>query len=58
MKIENMFSKARECNELFDGIKCKCGVDYTIVRGRVVFEDGKVDDEAKGYGEYVARHAK
>lgn len=58
MKIENMFSKARECNELFDGIKCKGGVDYTIVRGRVVFEDGKVDDSAKGYGQYVARKVK
>ena len=58
LELDKMFSKAKDCNELFDGIPCKGGVDYTIVRGRVVFEDGKVDDSAKGYGEFVARHVK
>ena len=52
--IDTMFSKAKECNELFDGMECQGAVDTTIVRGRVVYENGQVDDSAQGYGEFVA----
>lgn len=53
MSIDTMFSKARDINVLFDGYKCKGGVDYTVVRGTIAFENGEVHDELKGYGEFV-----
>ena len=56
LSVEKMFSKARECNRLFDQVACKGSVEYTIIRGRTVFSHGVVDDSAKGYGQYIARH--
>ena len=56
LSIARMFSKARECNELFDQLECQGSIEHTIIRGRVVFAEGVVDDSAKGHGQYVARH--
>ena len=44
---------AREIARVYDGRELKCKLNYTIVRGRVLMEDGVVDTEAKGYGELV-----
>ena len=47
------YSMAREIARVYDGRELKCKLNYTIVRGRVLMEDGVVDTEAKGYGELV-----
>ena len=44
------YSKARETALLFDGWKLRCRLDYTLVRGRVLMEGGKVDESAAGWG--------
>jgi len=53
LAIADMYSKARQVNLLFDGT-CVCGKpEYTIVRGKIVMEQGKVDLESKGHGVFV-----
>ena len=47
------YSKARETALLFDGWKLRCRLDYTLVRGRVLMEGGKVDESAAGWGRQV-----
>ena len=39
--------------KVFQGWKLGCSVDYTVVRGRVVVENGVVDESAAGWGEFV-----
>lgn len=50
---EDSYSQAKGISKVFENWKFSCGVDYTIVRGRVVFEDGVVDESAAGWGEFV-----
>ena len=52
--VENMYSKAKEIAKLFAGTKVKGKPIYTIVRGRLVMEEGKVDLDGRGYGQYVS----
>ena len=40
---------------IYDGQRLKGWPVMTIVRGRVVMEDGNVDSEALGHGEFVPR---
>jgi dihydropyrimidinase len=42
---------------IYDGHRLKGWPVMTIVRGRVVMEDGQVDSKALGHGEFVARPA-
>ena len=58
IKIENMYSKAREINVAFDGQKVQGQPVYTIVRGKVLMDHGQVDTAAKGYGKFVKRIVK
>lgn len=50
---ENSYSKSKDIYLMYDNKDMKCRLKYTICRGRVVMENGKVDESAKGYGEYV-----
>ena len=47
------YSKARETARIFDGWKLACKLNYTLVRGRVLMEDGVVDESARGWGHLV-----
>lgn len=53
IRREDMYSKAKEINTLFEGTKVKGKPAYTVVRGRVLMQDGKVDVSAKAYGQFV-----
>lgn len=50
---KNSYSQARDIMKVFQGWKLGCSVDYTVVRGRVVMENGVVDESAAGWGEFV-----
>lgn len=53
LRIADMYSRAKAINKLFDGTKVQGKPVYTIVRGRVLMQDGQVDLAARGYGRYV-----
>ena len=38
---------------VFEGLELTGRVKATIVRGRVVMENGVVDEANKGYGQYI-----
>jgi dihydroorotase-like cyclic amidohydrolase len=50
LKNENMFTKSKIT--VFDGKKIKGKIEKTIVRGKVVFDNGSFNVK-KGYGEYI-----
>lgn len=54
LSIERMYSKSKAINKLFDGQRVKGKPVYTIVRGRVLMEDGVVDTSGRGFGRYLA----
>ena len=47
-----LFSKARDCDKLYDGMTFKGAVERTIVNGKTVFHDGKIVG-APGDGQFV-----
>ena len=49
---EMLFSKAKACDKLYEGMRFQGRVVRTIVRGRTVFVDGAIVGEA-GWGEFV-----
>lgn len=53
LDIKKMYTKARANNVMFDGIKIQGAVRYTIVRGKIIMENGGVDIEQKGWGRYL-----
>ena len=50
---EDSYSQAKDTSKVFEGWKFICGVYATVVRGRVVYENGKVDESAAGWGQFV-----
>lgn len=52
------YSHAKEIAKVYDGWKLNNTVVATVVRGRVVMEDGVVDETAAGWGEFVRPVAK
>ena len=46
-------SMAKDIGIVYDGRELKCKINNTIVRGRVIMEDGEVDMTAKGWGKLV-----
>ena len=50
---EKNYSMAREIAVPYDGWKLNCKVTFTVLRGRVIMKDGKVDESAKAYGHLV-----
>lgn len=47
------YSLGREIARVYDGRTLRCGLDYTVVRGRVVMEHGVVDPAAEGWGQWI-----
>lgn len=50
---EDSYSQAKGIMKVYEGWQLDCAVDSTIVRRRVVYENGKVDESAVGWGEFV-----
>ena len=50
---DKSYSKGRETARIFDGWELGCKLNYTVVRGRVLMEDGVVDPDCAGYGQLV-----
>lgn len=53
IRIEDMKSKARDINLLFEGIQVKGKPLYTILRGNVLMDNGEVNADNRGYGKFV-----
>ncbi len=47
------YSKAKDIGKVFDGWELTGQAIYTIVRGRVVMDNGVVDEDAKGWGQLI-----
>lgn len=50
------YSGSKEIARVYDGWRLSCKMNYTILRGKVVMEDGKIDpdqDGTKGWGKLV-----
>lgn len=45
---EDNYSGSKEIAKVFDGKELMCKMNYTILRGRIVMEDGLVDPESQG----------
>jgi len=55
------YSHSREIARVYDGWELNCKLDYTIIRGKVVMKEGKVDPESdgtKGWGKLVLSQLK
>lgn len=50
---EDSYSQAKDISKVYENWEFSCGIDATVVRGRVVFENGVVDESAAGWGEFV-----
>ena len=44
------YSHARDIAVPYEGKELKCAVTGTMVRGRMIMQDGVVDESAKAYG--------
>lgn len=51
--VNDSYSQAKDIMKVYEGWNLGCTVDYTVVRGRVVMENGIVDESAAGWGEFV-----
>ena len=52
-RAEDSYSQAKGIMKVYEDWKLGCSVDCTVVRGRVVMENGVVDESASGWGEFV-----
>lgn len=50
---EKNYSHAKDIAVPYDGKEMKCKLDYTILRGRILMENGIVDEDSKAYGQLV-----
>ncbi|SCH72513.1 Allantoinase [uncultured Clostridium sp.] len=57
-QAKDSYSQARDTMKVFEGCRLGCSVDYTVVRGRVVVENGVVDESAAGWGQMVTPNKK
>lgn len=55
VNIHELYTVARETALLYEGLELQGLPTHTIVRGKVVAEQGKVDDKAKGWGQFIPR---
>ena len=58
IRVADMKCKNPEINKMFDGVQVQGKPLYTIVRGRVIMENGLVDEGARGYGRFVPSNNK
>ncbi|MDL2273238.1 dihydroorotase family protein [Oscillospiraceae bacterium OttesenSCG-928-G22] len=54
VRIDDMFTKAKDIALVFDGMRLKGAVKATFSRGTLVFEDGAIPDGLRGRGEFLA----
>lgn len=47
------YSQAKDISKVYEGWKLGCSIDYTVVRDRVVMENGDVDESAAGWGKFI-----
>ncbi|MGI5891837.1 MAG: dihydroorotase [Bacillota bacterium] len=52
---EDMYTKAKDINLLFDGLTVQGRPLYTILRGQILMKQGRVDVSKRGYGCYLPR---
>lgn len=52
-RAADSYSQAKGISKVYEGWKLGCSIDCTVVRGRVVYENGVVDESAAGWGEFV-----
>ncbi|CDZ75200.1 Amidohydrolase [Peptoniphilus sp. ING2-D1G] len=53
------YSGSKEIAKVYDGKELNCKINYTIIRGKVVMQDGEVDPEkdgTKGWGKLILRN--
>lgn len=53
---KNNYSASREIAKVYDGLELFCKINYTILRGKIVMKDGKIDpvkDGTKGWGKLI-----
>ena len=50
---KDSYSQAKDIMKVYEGWNLGCSVDYTIVRSRIVMEEGIVDESAAGWGDFV-----
>lgn len=55
---EKNYSKAKEIAKVYDGWELKGKPVMTVVRGRIVMEDGIVDETCKGWGHLIETYQK
>ncbi|WP_324825480.1 allantoinase AllB [Sinanaerobacter sp. ZZT-01] len=53
VKTSDMYTKCRDSAKIFDGMKLTGRLKASIVRGRIVMENGNVSEENKGYGNLI-----
>ncbi|MPN64767.1 D-hydantoinase [bioreactor metagenome] len=52
---DEMYTKAKDVNVLFDSLEVQGKPIYTILRGEILMENGVVDISKKGYGRFVPK---
>lgn len=57
VRTRDMYTKCRDSAVIFDGMKLTGRVKLSVVRGRVVMENGLVSPENKGYGHLITPQA-
>ena len=50
---QDSYSQAKDISKVYEGWNLGCSIDYTVVRGRVVMENGDVDESAAGWGKFI-----
>ena len=50
---KQMYTKSKRIADIFDGVKLKGKIEKTILRGKVIMDNGVVDDELEGYGKFI-----
>lgn len=53
---ERMYTKAKECGHLFDGMPLVGSVAAAVLRGRVLMQNGVLDMSGSGFGEIKSCH--
>lgn len=51
--MNHSYSKAKAIGKIYHGLELQGRVKMTLVRGKIVMEDGKVHEDAKGWGQLV-----
>ncbi len=53
IRAKDSYSQAKDIAKVYEGRVVNCKIDATVVRGRVVYENDRVDESAAGWGQLV-----